>query len=412
MDISKYNIRRLDEIADIQLSGIDKKTKDGQDIVRLCNFTDVYHNWAITAAMHDELMVASASDSEIERFKLHKGQVAITKDSETKDDIGIAAYIADDFDDVVLGYHCALITPDESVIKGKYLNAFLHSAMGLKHFENQASGSGQRYTLTADAIGCMNVVFPKDIKIQEKIGDFFSNIDMKIANNNSVISELEAMAKEIYDYWFVQFDFPDENGKPYKSSGGKMVWCEELNREIPEGWTSDKIDNLLGDYPKTQSILRDDYGLGHKYPIIDQSKEYICGYTNDDSKILHLSSAIVFGDHTNIAKYVNFDFARGADGTQIINSNNAALTNYMLYLQIKELPVIEQGYSRHYKFLKEQCVLIPQKIYADKYNELIDPYLQKIRCNIEENYQLTMLRDYLLPLLMNGQVTISDQGGA
>ena len=212
------------------------------------------------------------------------------------------------------------------------------------------------------------------------------------------------MAKTIYDYWFTQFDFPDKNGKPYKSSGGKMVWNEELKREIPEGWKATSIGSILGDYPKTASILRDDYGLGSKYPIIDQSKDYICGYTDDYDNVLHMNDAIVYGDHTNYTKYVNFDFARGADGTQIINSNEPALPNYILYQQILLLPIIEKGYSRHFKFLKEQYVIVPEFEVSKKYMDMVEYSLLKAKEIITENQQLTSLRDWLLPMLMNGQV--------
>ena len=94
---------RLGDVADVDISGVDKKTKEGEKAVRLCNFVDVYYNWAITANMYEGLMLASASDRDIESFRLRKGQVAITKDSETRDDIGVATYIADDFENVILG---------------------------------------------------------------------------------------------------------------------------------------------------------------------------------------------------------------------------------------------------------------------------------------------------------------------
>lgn len=102
---------KLGEIATVEISGVDKKIKDGEKKIRLCNFVDVYYNWAITIAQHDSFMPATARPNEISKFQLKKGQVALTKDSETRDDIGISTYIADDFDDVILGYHCALITP-------------------------------------------------------------------------------------------------------------------------------------------------------------------------------------------------------------------------------------------------------------------------------------------------------------
>lgn len=124
MELTKY---KLGEIAKIEISSVDKKTVDGETPVRLCNFVDVYRNWAITKKLSEGFMIASAKEIEIAKYSIHKGQVAITKDSETRDDIGIPAYIADDFDDVLLGYHCVLITPNEDILDGKYLNAFMHT---------------------------------------------------------------------------------------------------------------------------------------------------------------------------------------------------------------------------------------------------------------------------------------------
>lgn len=246
------------------------------------------------------------------------------------------------------------------------------------------------------------------IETQDLVVSILCAIDEKIATNKKICNKLNMMSKLLYDYWFVQFDFPDENGKPYKSSGGKMVWNEELKREIPDGWEVKKVGALLGRFPKTDSVIRDDYKKGKRFPIIDQSKEYICGYTDDETKILHIDNVIVFGDHTNIVKYVNFDFARGADGTQIINSNNDRIPNYLLYLQIKTLPIIEKGYKRHYKFLKEQVVIIPDKNVSQLFMNTIQYNLFEIRNMINENKELASLRDFLLPMLMNGQVKIKD----
>ena len=241
IEFKKYKLR---ELASVDISSIDKKTKEGEIPVRLCNFTDVYKNWAIRTHMYDSFMKATAKQKDIDKFSIKKGQVAITKDSETRDDIGIPTYIADDFNNVVLGYHCALITPHENFC-GAYLNAYLNTKMAKKYFEGYASGSGQRYTLTLDSINEIQIWAPEEKEDQERIVKVLNDIDQKIILNTRINTELEAMAKQLYDYWFVQFDFPDENGKPYKSSGGKMVWNEKLKREIPEGWEVVLISDLI-----------------------------------------------------------------------------------------------------------------------------------------------------------------------
>ena len=151
---------RLSDVAKVEISGVDKKAVDGETPVKLCNFTDVYHNWAITKEMEPGFMVASANSNEIAKFSIKRGQVAFTKDSETRDDIGIPTYIADDFEEVLLGYHCALISPDESKALGKYINAFMHTSFIQKYFENNASGSGQRYTLSIETMENMPLLLP------------------------------------------------------------------------------------------------------------------------------------------------------------------------------------------------------------------------------------------------------------
>ena len=241
MVIKKY---KLSDVAKVEISSVDKKNKDGETHVKLCNFTDVYHNWAITTEMADNFMEATANAREIEKFTIRKGQVAFTKDSETRDDIGIPTYIADDFENVLLGYHCALITPDESKLSGKYLNAFMHSDYIQKYFELNATGSGMRYTLSLETLQSMPLLLPS-LEEQKAIGDLFSSIDRKIALNRAINQNLEALAKQLYDYWFVQFDFPNEHGRPYKSSGGVMSWSDELRREIPAGWNVVQLGSLI-----------------------------------------------------------------------------------------------------------------------------------------------------------------------
>lgn len=166
MQLTKY---KMSDIATIAMSNVDKKTKEGEIPVKLCNFVDVYKYWAITRELIPTFMSASAKQTEIDKFTIHKGQVALTKDSETRDDIGIATYIADDMENVVLGYHCTVITPNESIVDSKYLNAFMHSEYIHKYFENNASGSGQRYTLSYEALCNIPVLLPS-LAEQKAIG--------------------------------------------------------------------------------------------------------------------------------------------------------------------------------------------------------------------------------------------------
>ncbi|WP_127222861.1 restriction endonuclease subunit S [Neisseria meningitidis] len=248
-----------------------------------------------------------------------------------------------------------------------------------------------------------------DLKTQQSIAAVLSALDKKIALNKQINARLEEMAKTLYDYWFVQFDFPDANGKPYKSSGGDMVFDETLKREIPKGWGSIELQSCLAKIPNTTKILNKDIKDFGKYPVVDQSQDFICGFTNDEKSILNPQDAhIIFGDHTRIVKLVNFQYARGADGTQVILSNNERMPNYLFYQIINQIDLSSYGYARHFKFLKEFKIILPSKDISQKYNEIANTFFVKVRNNIKQNHQLTQLRDFLLPMLMNGQVSVAE----
>ena len=180
---------KLEEIADVKLSNVDKKTNFNERQVRLCNYTDVYKNWNITNDMINNFMISSCNETEFERFSLKKGQVAITKDSETPDDIGVSAYIADDFQDVVLGYHLALITPNEEELSGLFFNYSLQTKHSQKYFENNAGGSGQRCSLPIDILKKIPVHIP-NIQTQHSLAAILFALEKKIALNNRINDNL------------------------------------------------------------------------------------------------------------------------------------------------------------------------------------------------------------------------------
>lgn len=409
MEFKKY---KLGELASVDISGVDKKSKEGEKPVRLCNFTDVYKNWAITKYHYSSFMKATAKDRDIEKFSIHKGQVAITKDSETRDDIGIPTYIADNFEDVVLGYHCALITPNEK-LDGKYLNAYLNSKMAKKYFEGYASGSGQRYTLTLDSINDIQIWLP-DITNQKKLAQVLSDIDQKIALNTRMNAELEAMAKQLYDYWFVQFDFPDENGNPYKSFGGEMVYNSTLKREIPAGWEVKPLNDLL--------LLED----SRRIPLSNKERENRRGiypYYGATGIMDYIDDYIFDGDYILLAEDGSTSDKNGNPVVQYIwgknwvnnhahiihASDDSQLQFY--YFLLKTIPVvlIETG-SIQKKISQENLlaysVACPPKRLIGDYCSISSSFREKQKELTDENNYLTHIRDSLLPMLMNGQVIV------
>lgn len=414
---------RLDEVATVEISSVDKKTKPGQKYVRLCNFTDVYYNWAITQDMHDSFMVASASQKEIDSLSLKRGQVALTKDSETRDDIGISTYIADDFEDVVLGYHTALITPDETKLNGKYLNAFLHTPYMQKYFAFNASGSGQRYTLSIEALNAIQLVLPP-LEEQERIGKMFSLIDRKISLNSSIIEELETMIREIYNYWFVQFDFPDENGHPYKSSGGKMVFNEVLKRDIPEGWEVKSLNDIA---TFTNGIACQKYRPlpnEDKLPVIKirEMHEGITDSTefatiNIPDKVKVSNGDILFSWSASL-EVMLWAYGEGALNQHIfkVTSNNGwpksfyynQLLSYIsVFKKMAEARKTTMGHITQDHLDQSRIVVPPCQDLAHSFENITKSLFNKIIKLSEENTILEKIRKDNLPIIMTGQVSLS-----
>ena len=299
----------------------------------------------------------------------------------------------------------AKITPNEKLLDKKFCYYLISSKVVKQQLSAAAQQTKIRHT-SPDKIKDCTVWIPS-LEEQAQIGQFLYDIDSKIALNRQINDNLEAMAKQLYDYWFVQFDFPDENGKPYKSSGGAMVWSEKLKREIPQGWSTLPILAILDNYPTTKRYETKEYLSQGKYPIIDQGDTYIVGYTNEDDNLLTRHPAVLFGDHSTKVKFLDFDFARGADGTQILYSSNDAVSQYYLYLAVSTLQIPNPGYSRHFKYLKELPIVIPSLSIAIKFANIVKPLFKKWTNNIFNNIALTKQRNELLPLLMNGQATVN-----
>ena len=424
----KWEKYRLGDIADIIISSVDKKTKEGETNVLLCNFVDVYHNWAVTKDIESSFMKATANDSEIERFSLKKGQVAFTKDSETRDDIGIPTYIADNFDNVLLGYHCALVTPHSDMLNGNFLNVFLHSHYIKKYFELNATGSGMRYSLSQQTLNDIPILLPP-LEYQEKVGEIFAAIDKKIMLNRAINRNLEAMAKQLYDYWFVQFDFPDDNGNPYKTSGGKMVWNEKLKREVPEGWEVKRLDAVAyiknGATPSTAD--ESNYGGNIIWitpkDLSDQGSKFVYqgmrniteqGYNSCSTNLLPVNSILLSSRApiglVSIAK-TELCTNQGFKNIVPYDMNDANFLYYYIKDHIRQIEQLGTG-TTFKEVSREDLLPFPIMVVGnnDAYDKWINSMNKIFDYQLElqkEIESLTMQRDELLPLLMNGQVSLN-----
>ncbi|MCQ2751340.1 restriction endonuclease subunit S [Helicobacter pylori] len=395
---------KLSEVCEILNSNVDKKTKENEQKVKLCNFTDVYNNWAITKYTSKKFMKATATQNEINKFSLKKGYVAITKDSETKDDIGISTYIADNFDNVLLGYHCTLLKPNQKVLNGKFLNAYLSSFYGRKYFSNCASGSGQRYTLTIDTIKDLNIPLI-NIETQQKIARTLSILDQKIENNHKINELLHKILELLYEQYFVRFDFLDENNKPYQTSGGKMKFSKELNRLIPSGWSVRFLNHkIVSTYqPKTisKTLLNDSYSYSvyGGGGIIGRFTEY-----NHEQSEFIISCRGQCG-----ISYLTLPKSWITGNAMVIRPTKSYTSKTYLYHTIKKYKLtnyitgsVQPQITR--QNLSTMPILIPKRKILNKWNNISSLLWNLIHNNNQSTQTLTALRDFLLPLLLKQQV--------
>lgn len=252
---------------------------------------------------------------------------------------------------------------------------------------------------------------------QKKIARTLSAIDDKILTNNQINQELEAMAKTLYDFWFVQFDFPDENGKPYKTSGGKMVYNQELKREIPEGWGVKKLSDLA-DY-STEKVsskeLNEDNFIGTDNMLSEMKGIITANYVpaSGFSTQYRLGDILIANIRPYFKKIWLADKSGGCSAdvlcirpkktrSEFIFSSLARDDFFSYNVAGSKGSKMPRGDKKH---IMEYLIPIETQRMIDFSNH-VKPMFAKIHENYKQNQELTQLRDWLLPMLMNGQVKI------
>lgn len=313
-------------------------------------------------------------------------------------------------------------------IDKNYLHYLLATKEVKKQLEDRASGTKQR-NISPDDIYDVSIDLP-DIITQRDIGNLFYKIERKQIINNQINAELESMAKDLYNYWFLQFEFPNEDGKPYKSSGGKMVYNGQLKKEIPEGWDVSSISEysmLISGYPfKTKDFMDD--GKYKIYTIKNVQDGFINTDTDNNINFIpkDLNKECILNDGDLIMSLTGDVGRVGLVYEKDVLLNQRVLKikpkeNYFNYIYLtfrnqsfkNIMQRIAGGTSQKnlspnqvgdYKFV------IPNKeillMFNNKLKGIFDLYIK----NLKQNQELTKLRDFLLPLLMNGQIKIHKEG--
>ena len=345
-----------------------------------------------------------------------KGDFIVAMTQQAEGLLGSTAFVPED--NIYLhNQRIGLISVNEQKADKYYLDYLFRTNEVRKQIRDSATGSKVKHT-SPDRIYDVEV-YVHSLAVQKRIGALLHAIDSKIRNNNKTCLELESMAKTIYDYWFLQFEFPNEDGKPYKSSGGKMVWNEELKREIPEGW---KVGNLYDIAEFINGLACQKYrpiNENRKIPVI-KIKEMHEGisdnteYVREDipAKNIVNDGDILFSWSATLETMI-WTGGKGGLNQHIFKIIPKEYAKYYVYMQLSAYIInfVHMAEARKTTMghittdhLKQSRIALPPKKITDMYDEKVQGTFNKIICNSRQDRELILLRDFLLPLLMNGQV--------
>ena len=355
----------------------------------------------------DDMKYVSAEFSNsLSKSILHKGDVVIVRTGIP----GTCCVVPAEYD----GCNCSdivIVHPNAELVNPHYLAAYIN-VWGQRQIANNKVGAIQQHFNVHSAEEML--IFLPDITEQEKIAKMIVALNGKIENNTSVCAKLESMAKTLYDYWFTQFDFPDENGKPYRSSGGEMIWNDQLNREIPKGWEVTSIGSVTQNYDSK------------RIPLSQNERDTMKGdvpYYGATGVMDYVNRHIFEGHFLLIAEDGSVMDAKGNPIVQMIWGktwvNNHAhvlqgcngYSNELLYLLLQHVPVVKIMTGSIQKKINQDNLnnyripQIPNSI-SHAFYDIVKPMFERVRTLRLENGELTKLRDWLLPMLMNGQATV------
>ena len=423
--IIKYALSELYDMS----SGISSTKEQSGHGAPFVSFSTVFNNYFLPDELPD---LMDTNEKEQEVYSIKAGDILITRTSETIDELAMSCVAVKDYPGATYsGFTKRLRPKTEGITYPKYMAFYFRSDLFRKAVTNNAFMT-LRASFNEDIFTFLEVYLP-DYDEQVRIGDMLYSIECKIQKNRKINDYLEEMAKALYDYWFVQFDFPNENGKSYKSSGGKMVNAN--GHIIPEGWTFCKVQDIISNIC-TGLNPRDNFKLGTgdiKYITVKNlttngTLDFTGCDTIDESAraIVHNRSDIQIGDilFASIAPLgrcyliqsepIDWDINESVFS---IRANTDIVTPSFLYLYFMSDAFIKRATSSstgsifkgiRINTLLETELCVPPLSVILKFEERLASTFPLKSKNYEEIQRLSNLRDWLLPMLMNSQATIGD----
>lgn len=390
------------------------------------SFSAVFNNYFVPDELSD---LMDSSEKEKETYSIKSGDIFLTRTSEVVDELAMSAVAIKDYPKATFsGFLKRLRPTQDDITYPKYMAFYLRSPMFRKTMTNNAVMT-LRASLNEAIFSYIELLLPSYTE-QVKAGDLLFLLNEKIELNNRISVELESMAKALYDYWFVQFDFPDVNGKPYKTSGGRMGYNQALKREIPEGWNDGTLDDLGqivgGSTPSTQNPENfssngtpwiTPYDLsnnqGNKFisrggqDVTDEGikdaslKKYPAGTVLLSSRAPIGYMAVARNELTTNQGFKSFVPTKGFSSEFIYYTTKNSLKTIVQYASGSTFKEVSAT------VLKTVKVVLPDSAIVEMYTNTARSIFERQNMIEQEKEQLIKLKDWLLPMLMNGQVTIA-----
>jgi len=400
--MSKLKTYKFNELYDFS-SGLSSKPEQAGHGSPFVSFSVVFNNYFLPNNLSD---LMDTSEKEQKTYSIKKGDILLTRTSETINELAMSCVSLKDYPKATFSGFVKRLRPlQKNITYDKFMGFYLRSDLFRKTMSNNAVMT-LRASLNEQIFSYLDLVLPK-YNEQVKIGNLLYLLNQKIELNNKINKELEAMAKTLYDYWFVQFDFPNQNGKPYKSSGGKMVYNQELKREIPKGWEVKK----LGDYAeiKRGDLITEKETLEGKIKVVAAgiNYSYLHSKSNREKNTITISGSGANAGHINFWKEPIF----ASDCTTIRGENDIDTIMILHHLYLLQDYIYNQakGSAQPHVYpedIKQLYYVVPCEQLVDKYKKIALPSNDKMAINQQQNQELAKLRDWLLPMLMNGQIKV------
>ena len=342
--------------------------------------------------------VSEEDTKRLSKYLLKEGDIVFSRVGS----IDRCVYVKKEQEGWLFSGRCLRVRCDKEKVNARYLSYYFKLAEFKKMMLNISVGATMP-SLNTDLMDSVQLNLLERDK-QDQIADLLNYIDEKIEKNNEINVQLEVMARTIYDYWFLQFDFPDENGKPYKSSGGKMVWNEELKREIPDGWKA----GIFADFFEIGN------GKDHKNLLDGEIPVYGSGgimrYVNEE---LYNGESVLIprkGTLNNIIYITGPFWTVDTMYFTKIKKDNAAIYVYYAVNQynFEKMNTGTGVPSMTASVIYNLKTVMPKTEILKQFDNKVQSFYSMIRQNEKQNKELASLREFLLPLLMNGQVRFKE----